>query len=740
MSRCLTPAELRGLLAAEVSDDVQAAAEQHLEVCPDCREALEALADPAARLETWWARAAGQPPDSSPALDRAVQQLTGSLEEPPEDPAADALAAILARLEPATRAGAMGRLGAYEVIELVEAGGMGIVLRAFDSSLERVVALKVLYPLLAAHPAARQRFLREARLAASIRHDHVVTIYAVADANGLPFFAMEFIEGESLARRLERDGPLAVPALVRVGREIAAGLAAAHDRGIVHRDIKPANVLLETATGRAKLTDFGLARAVDDAGLTRIGYVPGTPEYLSPEQARGEPSDVRSDLFSLGCVLYAAAAGRSPFHAGTALAALRRVAELNPRPLHRVNPAVPRWLSELVRRLLSKAPAQRPPSAKAVLEQLEAQRPATAHRAGWILAAVLVGLLALWRPAGLRRAGPSAVPASNRVVRATTPERSPFVVLAADGSRSSGHESLAEAVAAVPLGGVLRLCWDGPRVIPPIVLPPRPLTVRRAAEFNPLWVVNQTNGPAILATAPLVLAGPEFEFQMPAEVGRSLPRTTGADGRAVFPADTIPSGLAFVHAKGARLRIEGCSFRADFDRAPGSAGFACLVLEDVPTCEIEESLLDVRRGAGIVWRFEGATGDATNPLATLELRRAAIQATDAVWFTAAGDRSARLSVHHVTFAGRSVLFLAPGLRRAARLEVEVPGCVLNTDWLLIDRRDDVSEPLPRWMRWSGHPALSHPRLGFIPNREPGTGPFVATQEGWDRFWTAAPSE
>ena len=207
---------------------------------------------------------------------------------------------IFQYLRASQRKDSLGRLGDYEIVEIVAAGGMGIILKALDIRLNRIVALKVLAPVLAADARARQRFLREARAVAAIHHDHVVGIYAVGEANELPFLAMEFVEGESLAQRLKRDGRLPVEQAIRIGREVATGLAAAHARGIIHRDIKPANVLIERATGRVKITDFGLARAVDDTGLTRSGFIAGTPEYLSPEQAAGQALDARSDLFSLG--------------------------------------------------------------------------------------------------------------------------------------------------------------------------------------------------------------------------------------------------------------------------------------------------------------------------------------------------------------------------------------------------------------------------------------------------------
>src|SRR5262249_13431853 len=167
-------------------------------------------------------------------------------------------------LEPSTKPGSLGRLGHHEVLGIIGRGAFGIVVRAFDEVLQRVVAVKVLAPHLAATSPARKRFLREARSSAQVRHENVVQVYAVVE-EPLPYLVMEFIPGETLQQRLDRTGPLDVPEVLRIGRQIAEGLAAAHVTGLIHRDVKPANVMIESGPqARVKLTDFGLARAADD--------------------------------------------------------------------------------------------------------------------------------------------------------------------------------------------------------------------------------------------------------------------------------------------------------------------------------------------------------------------------------------------------------------------------------------------------------------------------------------------
>jgi hypothetical protein len=247
---------------------------------------------------------------------------------------------------------------------------MGVVFRAFDTKLHRVVALKALAPQLATSSAARQRFVREARAAAAVTHDHIIAIHAVEDAGPVPYLVMQFIDGPTLQKKLDRTGQLPLKEILRIGLQIAEGLAAAHRQGLVHRDVKPANILLENGVERVKLTDFGLARAGDDASLSQSGVVAGTPMYMSPEQADGLAVDFRSDLFSLGSVLYAMCTGRPPFRAPSAMAVLKRVCEEMPRPIREINPELPPWLGDLAARLHAKAPADRFASAREVADLL----------------------------------------------------------------------------------------------------------------------------------------------------------------------------------------------------------------------------------------------------------------------------------------------------------------------------------------------------------------------------------
>ncbi|HVS34072.1 MAG TPA: protein kinase, partial [Gemmataceae bacterium] len=285
--------------------------------------------------------------------------------------AGDATPAPLSFLSTALEPDELGRLDHYRVLKILGQGGMGVVLLAEDTHLQRRVALKVIHPEIGQTLVSRERFLREARAMAQVRSDHVVAVYQVGQAGDVCYLAMELLEGEPLDRWLEQVVIPPLDEVLRIGREIALALAAAHARGLVHRDVKPSNVWLETPARRVKLLDFGLARMqAGDARITNPGMVVGTPAYMAPEQAQGEPLDGRADLFSLGCVLYQMVTGRPPFQGETALAVMAAVVSQTPPPASQINAAIPAPLSDLLSRLLAKRPADRPASAEAVGEEL----------------------------------------------------------------------------------------------------------------------------------------------------------------------------------------------------------------------------------------------------------------------------------------------------------------------------------------------------------------------------------
>ena len=268
------------------------------------------------------------------------------------------------------------RIGPYRIAERLGAGGMGEVFRAWDERLERWVALKLVRPEAAGSPTSRERFRREARAAASLSHPAIVQIHDILESEAGDAIVMELVDGEPLARRIAR-GPLSLREAVRLGREVAEGLAAAHAKGMVHRDLKPENVMV-TADGHAKILDFGLVkRLAEEVSLTRDSVVVGTFRSMSPEQARGLPLDTRSDLFALGHLLYEMLTGKSPFEASTTLETLTRICASRQAPVRDFDPTFPEPLSLLVDHLLEKDPGRRPQSAREVAEALEGMAAST---------------------------------------------------------------------------------------------------------------------------------------------------------------------------------------------------------------------------------------------------------------------------------------------------------------------------------------------------------------------------
>jgi serine/threonine protein kinase len=276
-------------------------------------------------------------------------------------------------LSPPRDDGELGWLGNYRVLRLLGEGGMGAVFTAEDSHLQRRVALKVMKPEFTADLEGRQRFLTEARAMAALPPDYVVLVYQVGLEGDVPFLAMEHLEGETLEAWLKRVGRASVLQAVRIVNDVAAGLAMAHDRGVVHRDIKPSNLWLDTTKRRVKLLDFGLARhATRSTGLTRQGDVLGTPDYMAPEQAHGEPVDARTDLYAVGVLLYRMLTGRLPFEKKTPMATMLALTTEEAVPVRSLNPEVPEDLAALVTALMSKDPAGRPASARHITAVLTA--------------------------------------------------------------------------------------------------------------------------------------------------------------------------------------------------------------------------------------------------------------------------------------------------------------------------------------------------------------------------------
>jgi len=364
------------MLGSDVRTPEHVALVEHVDSCSDCQREVSQLGSQSsavtARLRSFVPERVAEVPFSDKPT-RHTGSDPRAMDHTPSNRRTEPLS--LEFLTPSDMPNSLGRLGNFEVLDVIGRGGMGMVLKALDPVLQRPVAIKLLDPLLANDETSRLRFCREARAAASVTHENIIALHQVAleEPDTLPHIVMQLVTGETLQARLERVGALPVKEILRIGVQVAAALAAAHAQGLIHRDIKPDNILLEDGTERVKLTDFGLALSQHDVRLTQTGVVAGTPLYMAPEQARGDPVDHRADLFSFGSVLYAMCTGKPPFQGSTPFLVLRSITEEQPRPVRQVNPSIPEALAAVIDKLHAKSPGDRFQSAAEVAEVLAQQ-------------------------------------------------------------------------------------------------------------------------------------------------------------------------------------------------------------------------------------------------------------------------------------------------------------------------------------------------------------------------------
>ena len=357
---CLSAELQRQLSHDELSPAELKDVEDHVSDCERCRQLLEVP-----QFDPQWQD------EIVPILRTPLGPplVTGDHDERGTE--GESLESILRLLGPTDDPHMLGRIGSYEVVGVIGRGGMGVVFKAYEGALNRFVAIKMLLPHLAASGAARKRFAREGKAAAAVIDDNVMPIYSVAEWQGVPYLVTQYSRGATLQKRIQDQGPQELKEILRIGMQTARGLAAAHAQGLVHRDVKPSNILLDGTVERALLTDFGLARAVDDASITRTGIIAGTPQYMSPEQARGGNVDARADLFSLGCVLYFLCTGHPPFRADNSYAVLRLITDEEPRSIREIIPEIPEWMCVIVGKLMAKKAAERYGSTMEVAKLLE---------------------------------------------------------------------------------------------------------------------------------------------------------------------------------------------------------------------------------------------------------------------------------------------------------------------------------------------------------------------------------
>ena len=262
--------------------------------------------------------------------------------------------------------------GRYEILELLGQGGMGAVYKARDREVDRLVALKVIRPELAGHPEVLQRFKQELILARQVTHKNVIRIFDLGEAEGAKFISMEYVDGRDLKSMRSERGKFQPEEAAEIIEQVCRALEAAHAEGVIHRDLKPPNIMVDKQ-GRVVVMDFGIARSREMPGLTQTGVLVGTPEYMSPEQARGEEIDSRSDLFSLGIIFYGLLTGKSPYEATSSVAALLKRTQERAVPPVKLDPAIPKFMNDIVVRCLEIDPQRRYASAQEILRDLEAR-------------------------------------------------------------------------------------------------------------------------------------------------------------------------------------------------------------------------------------------------------------------------------------------------------------------------------------------------------------------------------
>ena len=385
----------------------------HIESCSSCQNILEWIAGD----ETFWEQAKQSlsvtafDHNQYKATTRIVESIC-AMSQPSGPTELDPLCKheiqqMTSMLEPASHPELLGRIGRYELEQLVGRGGMGLVFRAYDTELYRVVAVKTLAIHLIPMQAARERFVREGRACASLIHPHIVPVHDVITDGPVPALVMQYVAGPSLEQHIRDQGPLPLEQSLQLMEQLCEALIVAHEKGFVHRDIKPGNVLLEVDGSRALLTDFGLVRTLDDATITRSGMLAGTPEYMSPEQARGEAVDKASDMFSLGSLFYCMLAGHAPFQAVEPMAVMNQICHAEHTPIRELQAYLPEPVGRLLDRLLDKNPKTRLGSAnelRGALAEIRIAKAAPAptslsfvqqigSKPGWLSALAVVTIL-----------------------------------------------------------------------------------------------------------------------------------------------------------------------------------------------------------------------------------------------------------------------------------------------------------------------------------------------------------
>ena len=667
---CPSPIRWQSLLDGTIEDAQHSALTEHLETCAGCRELLDRLAGQGTTTLAFM--------DELPPAGQVPAELARVLAElKRQSPVAGAARwDIRPFLKPAIRPDALGCFGGYEIRSVIAQGGMGVVLEAHDPALDRIVAIKVLAPALATRDDYRERFVREARAAAALEHDHIVVIHAVGEEAGLPYIVMQRLAGPSLHEYLARSGPLPPDSVIRVGQQIAAALQAAHAAGLVHRDIKPANVLCEDGLARVRVTDFGLVHSVNQPVSADGRVIAGTPQFMSPEQAAAEPVTTASDLFSLGATLFALATGRPPFEGSNLGAMLERIRAGNVTPISGQRTDRPVRLWRLIRALMAREPEARPTAAQAAEQLASMARPAKRTALIWtgffLLGAIVLFLLN--RPPG--RESDGVVPGPMRFTIEST---------------GANFESLAACVMAAESGDIIEVSGEEQLEVEPLQIRGKALRIRAIPPARPELIGLDRNQPLIDTDSSLVLEGITLEHRIAEMLAPPLIRITNGTLRLAY----------------CRLMKTSLVARMAADRV------FCIEAFDSPRVELYhcEVVPFERSVGGVFARFQREINPAATHAGVLGVEHSLMTGLEAFELENETSRPVQVELARSIFINRVMVRLDDRVP-ANLLSVTASDCVFDVDSLLFGATPDPAD-FGRQFQWVGSSNRFSVRLGFV---------------------------
>jgi serine/threonine protein kinase len=601
---CPTELLLRDFVSKRL-DPVEAdPLEFHIEHCSSCCERMERL-EGVSGLSDILMKSAVRLGVQSPGLMHAIQHLQMEVASQLDTPSAfrtgNTLSLSLPVLNPSDQAGSIGRIGNIEIRRVIARGGMGVVYEGLDPVLQRTVAVKVLSPHLLSDREAKERFLREAQAIATLDAEHVVRIHAIEQIEDVPYLVLQYVDGSSLADILRERHKLPVEEVVRIGIQVAKGLESAHAHGLVHRDIKPANILIERSTQQIRLTDFGLAKLIGGEPITNVGTLAGTPAFMSPEQAIGEQVDARSDLFSLGVLLYTAASGCMPFVGDSSFVVLNNICTQSPKRLSDCDPKIPIWFSTVVHRLLEKKPDLRYQTATEVVDALQQQCAVRAVRKSrwpiWSLvtAGVVLGF-AIWLVVQ------SALNSKREHTTMQTILKSNELRIV---GRAERWVTITDAIAAANDGDVIEVFGDGPHPSAKINVTDKRLTIKAAEGFNPVIVPEQaaptTSGDWLSSSRNLTLEGLTIDWTGPSGGDPEISRDEAVVVVKESASLTMRNCRVFVSGgRSACLSAEGPILLESCHLVCPNSGGRCLLWKPTDTLTVSGTCFEGRNGVVLV--------------------------------------------------------------------------------------------------------------------------------------------